>query len=101
VLISYSDAVTYTLRAATEIKVFYPNLIHFTYLAHGLKHVVEEVRAKFSRVKTLILMEKKKLFLNAPHKMQSYKRHLSEAPLLPLTSASKMGNLDRSSQLIQ
>jgi hypothetical protein len=54
--ISYSDAVAYMLRAATVIEVFYPNLIHFTSLAHGLKHIAKEVRAKFSQVKKLILM---------------------------------------------
>jgi hypothetical protein len=37
---------TYT-KAATALKVFYPNLIHFTCLAHGLQLVAEEVIAKF------------------------------------------------------
>jgi hypothetical protein len=50
VLILYSDAAAYMLKAATALKVFYPNLIHFTFLAHGLQHVVDEVRAKFPHV---------------------------------------------------
>jgi hypothetical protein len=58
VLILYSDAAAYMLKAATVLKVFYPNLIHFTCLAHGRKHVAEEVRAKFPQEK-LILMTKK------------------------------------------
>jgi hypothetical protein len=41
------------------LKVFYPNLIHFTCLAHGLQRVAEEVRAKFPQVIKLISMTKK------------------------------------------
>jgi hypothetical protein len=47
VLILYSDAAAYVLKAATALKVFYTNLIHYTCLAHGLERVAEEVRAKF------------------------------------------------------
>jgi hypothetical protein len=47
VLVLYSDAAAYTLRAATASKVFCPNLIHFTCLAHGRQCVAEEVRTKF------------------------------------------------------
>jgi hypothetical protein len=39
VLILFSDAVAYMLKAATSLKMFYPNLIHFTCLAHGLQRV--------------------------------------------------------------
>jgi hypothetical protein len=39
VLILYSDAVAYMLKAATVLKVFCPNLIHFTCLAQGLQRV--------------------------------------------------------------
>jgi hypothetical protein len=46
VLILYSDAVMYRLKAATALEVFYPNLIHFTCLAHGLQRAAEEVTAK-------------------------------------------------------
>jgi hypothetical protein len=45
-LILYSDAAAYTLKAATALKVFYSNLIHFTCLVHGLQRLAEEVRAK-------------------------------------------------------
>jgi hypothetical protein len=55
VLILYSDAAAYMLKAATVLDVIYPNFIHFTCLAHGLKSVAEEVRAKFPEVNKLIL----------------------------------------------
>jgi hypothetical protein len=75
-LILYSDAAAYMLKAATAIKVFYPNSIHFICLAHGLQYVADEVRANFPQVNKLISM-----FLKAPHPMQSYKQHLPYAPL--------------------
>jgi hypothetical protein len=58
VLILYSRDAAYVLKVATVLKVFYPNVIHFTYMAHGLQCVAEEVRAKFYQVNKLILMTK-------------------------------------------
>jgi hypothetical protein len=65
VQILYSDSAANMLKAATALKVFYPNLIRFTCLAHGLQHVAEEVRAKFSQENKLISLTK--IFLKAPH----------------------------------
>jgi hypothetical protein len=59
-LILYSDAAACVLKAATALKVIYPNLLHFPCLAHGLQSVAEEIRAKFSQVNKLVLMTKKK-----------------------------------------
>jgi hypothetical protein len=38
-LILYLDTASYMLKAATAFTVLYPNLIHFTCLAHGLQNV--------------------------------------------------------------
>jgi hypothetical protein len=76
VLILYSDAAAYMPKAATALKVFHPNLIHLTGLAHGLQCVAEEVRAKFYQANKLV-----SVFLKAPHRVQSYKQHLPGAPL--------------------
>jgi hypothetical protein len=62
VLILNSDAAAYMLKAATVLKVFYPNLIHFTCPAHGLQRVAKDVRAKFLQVNKLISTTKKKCF---------------------------------------
>jgi hypothetical protein len=59
VLVLYSYAVAFMLKAATVLKVFHPNMIHFTCLAHGLRHVAEYVRAKFPEVNKLISATKK------------------------------------------
>jgi hypothetical protein len=60
--------------------MFYPNSIYFTCLAHGLQRVAEEVRTKFSQVNKFILMTEK-VFLEAPHRNQSYKQHWPDATL--------------------
>jgi hypothetical protein len=44
VLIMYSDAAEYTLKAATALEVFYPNLIHFTCLALGMQCVARRLK---------------------------------------------------------
>jgi hypothetical protein len=82
VLILCLDAVAYVLKAATLLKVFYPNLIHFTCLSYGQQHVAVGVRAKFTQENKLILMTKE-LFLKAPCQVQSYKQHLPDMALSP------------------
>jgi hypothetical protein len=57
VLLLYSDT-------ATALKVFYRNLIHFTCMAHGLKHVAEEVRT--SATSTNLFHQPKKSFCESP-----------------------------------
>jgi hypothetical protein len=89
VLILYSAA-TRMLKAETALKLFYPNFIHFTCLAHGLQCVAEEVRAKFPQVNKLISMIKK-VFLKAPHQVHSYKQHLPDAPLPPEPMPTRWG----------
>jgi hypothetical protein len=79
VLILYSDAVA-MLKATTALKVFYPNSIHFTFLAHGLQRGTKEVRAKFPQVNKLI-STREKVFLKAAYREQSYKQHWPDAPL--------------------
>jgi hypothetical protein len=46
------------LKAANALKVFYPNLIHFTSLSHGLQRVAEEVKDKLPQVNKLISIKK-------------------------------------------
>jgi hypothetical protein len=59
VLLVYSDAVAYMLKAATALKVFYPTLIHSICLIHVLQRVAEKVRAKFPQVNKLSSIKKK------------------------------------------
>jgi hypothetical protein len=41
VLILHSYAAAHMLKAATTLKFFYPNLIYFTCLTHGLQRVAD------------------------------------------------------------
>jgi hypothetical protein len=77
------------LKAATALQVFCPNLVHFTCLALELLRVAEKVRAKFHQVNKLISI--KKIFLKAPHRVQSYKQHLPDAPLPPEPVPTRRG----------
>jgi hypothetical protein len=43
-LILCPDVAASMLKAATALKMFYPNLINFICLAHGLQRVAEEVK---------------------------------------------------------
>jgi hypothetical protein len=78
------------LKAATALKVFYPNFIHFTCLVHGLQYVAEEGKAMLLQVNKLISMTKK-VFLKAPHRVQPYKHHLQDTPLTPGTMPTRWG----------
>ena len=47
VLLMLSDAAAYMVKTASNLKVFYQNLIHCTCLAHGLNRVAETIRQQF------------------------------------------------------
>jgi hypothetical protein len=89
-LILCSDGVAYVLKTATPLKVFYPNLIHFTCLAHGMQPVAKEVRAKFPQVSKLISVTKE-MFLKAPCRVQSCKQHSPDAPCPPEPVQTRQG----------
>jgi hypothetical protein len=88
--ILYSYAAAYVLKAAIALKASYPNLIHFTCLAHGVQRVAEEIRVKFPQVNKLISMTKK-VFLIAPTRVQNYKQHFPDAPLSPEPVPTRWG----------
>jgi len=50
ILLMVSDAAPYMVKTASNLKVFYPNLIHCTCLAHGLNRVAETIRLQFPLV---------------------------------------------------
>ena len=82
VLVLYSDAAAYMLKAAKTLKVIYPNTLHFTCLAHALQRVAEEVRSNFTNVNNIIASTKK-VFVKAPMRIQYYKEQLPHVPLPP------------------
>ncbi|KAB0805292.1 hypothetical protein PPYR_02262 [Photinus pyralis] len=90
VKIMYSDAAPYMLKTATSLKVFYPNLIHFTCIAHGLNLVAEVIREQYPNVNGIISTTKK-IFLKAPLRVQIYKEMLPNTPLPPEPVLTRWG----------
>lgn len=54
-----SDAAQYMVKTGNSLKVFYPNIIHETCVAHMLNRVAEKVRELFPNVNKLINSVKK------------------------------------------
>jgi len=53
-LLLVTDAAPYMVKAGKHLKVFYPNLIHLTCIAHAAQLVAEKVREQFSLVDKFI-----------------------------------------------
>lgn len=82
VLLMLSDAAPYMVKTGDVLKVFYPNIIHTTCLAHMLNRIAEKVREIYPNVNTLI-NNIKKSFLKAPSRVQLYREELPGVPLPP------------------
>lgn len=89
-LLILSDAAPYMIKAGHNLKIFYPNLIHVTCLAHALNRVAEEIRKHFPLVNSLI-SNMKKIFLKAPTRVQFYKERLPNTPLPPQPVITRWG----------
>lgn len=72
------------------VKVFYPNIIHVTCVAHMLHRVAEKVRDIHPKVNKLI-NNVKKTFLKAPSRVQIYKEVLPDVPLPPEPIITRWG----------
>lgn len=84
VLLLLTDAAAYMIKAGKNLKVFYPNLIHITCLAHGLNLIAEKVRTSFPVANSFISCVKK-IFIKAPLRVQRYKQILNkELPPEPI-----------------
>ncbi|KAH6933145.1 hypothetical protein HPB50_012496 [Hyalomma asiaticum] len=90
VLLLYTDAAAYMLKDGALLKVFYPELLHVTCLAHGLHRVCEELRKSFSSVNELIAAGKA-VFLKAPSRVRAFKEQLPDVPLPPEPVVTRWG----------
>jgi hypothetical protein len=89
-LLILSDAAPYMVKAGQNLKIFFPDLIHVTCVAHGLNRVAEEIRKKFPLVNTMI-SSVKKVFLKSPIRIQLYKEMLPNIPLPPQPILTRWG----------
>ena len=85
-----SDSAAYMIKAAASLEVFYPKLLHFTCLAHGLNRVAEQVRLEFPMVNSII-GNTKKVFVKAPLRIQHYKEMLPNVSLPPEPILTRWG----------
>nr|CAD7202661.1 unnamed protein product [Timema douglasi] len=76
VFVMYSDTAAYMIKAATALKVFSPNLIHFTCLPHALQHTAEEVR-ELTQARVVTLNPGDVLFV--PHHWWHYVENITTA----------------------
>ncbi|XP_077528186.1 uncharacterized protein LOC144139806 [Haemaphysalis longicornis] len=90
VLLLYTDAAAYMLKAGALLKVFYPELLHVTCLAHGIHRVCEELRKSFSSVNELIAVGKA-VFLKAPSRVRAFREQLPGVPLPPEPVVTRWG----------
>lgn len=72
VLILCTDSVAYMLLAGKILKNTFPNLKHFTCLAHALHRLTETLRLNYSDVDILI-SNVKKIFLKSPNRIRIFK----------------------------
>lgn len=90
ILVLLSDAAPYMLKVGQNLKIFYPNIIHVTCLAHGLNRIAEAVRSEFPLVNELI-SNVKKIFIKAPLRVQLYRDHFPGIPLPPQPIITRWG----------
>ena len=77
-----SDAAPYMIKAGSSLNIFYPKLIHFTCLVHGINRVVEVITQFLPDVNSVI-SNTKKVLLKAPLIVNTYKEKLSGVPMPP------------------
>jgi len=90
VLLMLSDAAPYMTKAGDTLKIFYPNLIHVTCLAHMFNRVAEKTREMFPNVNKLV-SNIKKVFLKSPYHVQVYKEISPNIPLPPEPVLNRWG----------
>lgn len=90
ILLMLSDAAAYMLKAHSNLKVLYENLIHCTCLAHGLNRVAETIRMQFPLVNMLV-KSGKKVFLKSPLRVQVFRERLPDLPLPPEPIVTRWG----------
>lgn len=71
-LLICTDAAAYMKKACRDLKVFYPNALHVTCLAHSLHRISEKIRELFPAVDRLIARTKA-VFVKAPYRVKSFR----------------------------
>ncbi|KAJ8868828.1 hypothetical protein PR048_030369 [Dryococelus australis] len=86
VLVLYSDAASYMLKAATALSAFHVNIIHFTCLAHGLQRIAEEVRSSYPQVNNSFINQE-----SVSQSSISLPGTIAKCSIVPLSSTNEVG----------
>ena len=84
VLLLVNDAAPCMIKAGKALYMFYPGMIHFTCLAHGLHYVAEAIRDSCVLTNTVV-SSVTKVFLRAPLRVEKYKEVNKKLSLPPQT----------------
>lgn len=80
ILLLVTDAAPYMIKVGKKLKLFYDNMVHITYIVHGLHRIAEEVRLHFPLVNKLVSCVKK-VFVKTPFRIETYRKILKNTPL--------------------
>lgn len=90
VVLFITDAASYMLKAAKELQLLFPKMIHLTCLAHGLHRIAEEIRSCYSNVNTFI-SNVKKIFLKSPSRVAKFREMAPGVALPPQPIVTRWG----------
>lgn len=89
VLLLLTDGASYMLKSGKSLKIFYPNMLHVTCIAHAINLLAERIRNLFPQVNKFISATKK-IFIKAPSRVALYKAKLN-IPLPPEPVLTRWG----------
>jgi hypothetical protein len=75
-----SDAGPNMIKAGSSLNIFYPKLIYFTCLVHGINRVVKVITQLFPDADSVI-SNMKNVFLKVPLRVNTYKEKLPVVPM--------------------
>lgn len=90
VLMMCTDSVAYMILAGKILKRTFPNMKHFTCLAHALHRLTEKIRLDYGDVDVLI-SNVKKVFLKAPNRVKLLRDMYPDLPLPPQPVITRWG----------
>jgi hypothetical protein len=80
ILLFVTDTAPYMVKAANDLHVLHPRVVHLTCLAQALHRVAEEIRENYPDVDNLI-SNMKKMFIKAPLRVQKFKQDIPSLSL--------------------
>lgn len=90
VLLLVTNAAPHMIEAGERLKSLYKHMVHITCVVRGLHRIAEEIRSHFPLVDVLI-SSVRKVFVEAPLRVQTYRRIFKNTPLPPEPILTRCG----------